>query len=314
MRQPSTMKRFPSILCAGITVLDNVFQVERFPEPGTKTRASDFTAVTGGCAANAAIAAARLEGRVYLVTPLGDATDPIASDIVRHLEAERVDCSGILRVPGAISPISAIFVDASGERLIVNHRDQRLAEARIANADALLEGIDAVMVDNRFAHFVLPLAQAARARGTPVLLDGDEPTPGSDALLAAVSHCVFSADGLRATAGCSDLAEALSRVQARTGAQLAVTDGPNGLLWRDGGIVRHIRAYPVAAVDTLAAGDVFHGACVVALGEGHDFEHALGFAAAAAALKCRHFGGITGAPTRAETDAFLRERAAEIRP
>lgn len=308
------MKRFPSILCAGITVLDNVFQVERFPQPGTKTRAKNFTAVSGGCAANAAIAAARLDGRVRLVTPLGDANDPIANDIMRHLNAERIDCSAILRVAGATSPISAIFVDASGERLIVNHRDHRLAQARIGNADELLEGIDAAMVDNRFAHFVLPLAQAARARGTPVLLDGDEPTPGSDALLAAVSHCVFSANGLRATAGCRDLAEALSRVQDRTEAQLAVTDGPNGVLWQDAHIVRHIPAWPVTAVDTLGAGDVFHGACVVALGEGSDFERALRFASAAAALKCRHFGGISGAPSRAETDTFLQRSTSPIQP
>jgi sulfofructose kinase len=103
-------------------------------------------------------------------------------------------------------------------------------------------------------------------------------------------------------------------MRSRTEAELAVTDGPNGVLWQDAHIVRHIPAWPVAAVDTLGAGDVFHGACVVALGEGHDFEHALRFAAAAAALKCRHFGGISGAPSRAETDAFLQSSETPIRP
>jgi sulfofructose kinase len=61
-------------------------------------------------------------------------------------------------------------------------------------------------------------------------------------------------------------------------------------------------------VDTTAAGDTFHGALAVALGEGRSDEQALRFAAAAAALKCLKPGGVAGAPRRPEVDRFL-ERA-----
>jgi sugar/nucleoside kinase (ribokinase family) len=68
--------------------------------------------------------------------------------------------------------------------------------------------------------------------------------------------------------------------------------------------------FPVDAVDTLAAGDVFHGAFALALLEGGDPLQALRFAAAAAAIKCSRFGGGMAAPTRAEVDRFLLETGA----
>jgi len=68
---------------------------------------------------------------------------------------------------------------------------------------------------------------------------------------------------------------------------------------------RRLRAHPVAVVDTLAAGDVWHGAFTLGLGEGKDVESAARFANVAAAIKCTRFGGRLGAPRRAEVDAAL---------
>jgi sulfofructose kinase len=64
-----------------------------------------------------------------------------------------------------------------------------------------------------------------------------------------------------------------------------------------------------AAVDTLGAGDVWHGAFALALAEGRPERQAVRFASAAAALKCTRFGGRNGAPRRAEVDAFLSSGA-----
>jgi hypothetical protein len=61
----------PKILCAGIAVQDIVMRVESFPAPGTKVPASEFIITGGGCAANAAVTIARLNGRVAFAGPLG---------------------------------------------------------------------------------------------------------------------------------------------------------------------------------------------------------------------------------------------------
>jgi sugar/nucleoside kinase (ribokinase family) len=60
-------------------------------------------------------------------------------------------------------------------------------------------------------------------------------------------------------------------------------------------------------VDTLGAGDVFHGAFALAITEKQDLRAALRFASAAAALKCTRFGGAFAAPQRAEVEALLSQ-------
>ena len=299
------------VLCAGIAVHDHVYRLDRFPAPGSKTRARDFIATGGGCAANAAIAIARLGGRAALAAPLGGppGVDATGDWIIANLARERVDCTHAVRVPAARSPMSAIFVDGSGERLIVNDRDERLSSARPADPAAALADADALLVDNRFAEFVLPFCLGARECGIPVVLDGDRPTRASDRLLQACTHLVFAADGLRATAQCDDLAAGLEAIAATTHAGfVAVTDGARGVLWIAGGRHSQMAALPVAAVDTLGAGDVFHGAFALALAEGRDECDALSFATAAAAVKCTRFGGIARAPTRTEVEELLVSR------
>lgn len=299
-----------NVLCAGIAVQDYVFKLDRFPHPGEKRRATEFIAVGGGCAANAAVAIVRLGGRARLAAPLGGPAgfDSVGDQILAELAAVGVDCGGAIRLQGATSPLSAIFVDASGERMIVNHRHEHLSDARVADPAQLFDGIDAVLVDNRFSGFVLPLCEEGRARLLPVVLDGDRPTREGDTLFQAVSHIVFAADGLRATTDQNDLEQGLRRIACSTAAFLAVTDGSAGVFWLEDGEIRHRPAFAVDAVDTLAAGDVFHGAFALALAEGKLESEAIDFANAAAALKCTRFGGSRGSPERAEVVAFLAEQ------
>ena len=116
---------------------------------------------------------------------------------------------------------------------------------------------------------------------------------------------IFSGECLRETTGLTDLAAGLDRMAPRTQGFLAVSDGPNAVRYRFGGEVRTIPVFRIEAVDTLAAGDVFHAGIALALAEGRDEVAAMRFGAAAAALKCTRFGGSMGAPTRAEVDDFL---------
>jgi sugar/nucleoside kinase (ribokinase family) len=305
-------RHVPTVLCAGIAVLDQVFRVARFPVAEVKTQASEFLPVNGGNAANAAVAIAHLGGQTRFVAPLGGppGEDFNGDRFLALLGRENIDCSACTRMPGVPSPISAISVDARGERAIVNFRDDRLAAARPSDPAMLVSTADAVMADNRFPEFVLPICAAARDRGIPVVLDADEPRRQGNDLLSVASHVVFSAEGLRATTGTQDLAAALRRASEMTSSFLAVTDGTNDVLWLEEGRMRAFSVFKVEAVDTLGAGDVFHGAFALLLAEGRGERDAIRFAAAAAAIKCTRFGGITGAPGRDEVEAFLTVRGA----
>ena len=297
----------PAILCAGIIVLDEVFQVESFPPPDGKVQAKRFFVVNGGCAANAAVAIARLGGRAALAGPLGGppGEDSNGDRVLAALAREHVDCSGCQRVSGMATALSAIFIDARGDRMIVTYRDARIAATTPADPAGLVATADALLVDNRFPDFVRPICVAARQRGMTVVLDADRPTQVSDELFRIASHVVFSSECLRATTGLDDLGAALSCIAEVTGAFLAVTNGPDDVLWLEGRALRRSPVFTVAAVDTLGAGDVFHGAFTLALAEGRDLAGAMRFAAAAAGLKCTRVGGSAGAPTRDEVEALL---------
>jgi sulfofructose kinase len=298
------------VVCTGIAVLDMVFRVERHARPDVKTQASEFRTINGGNAANAAVAIAHLGARATFSGPFGGppGTDSVGDTMLALAAREGIACVDCPRVDGITSPISAISIDGSGERAIVNFRDDALMAARPSDAAALVANADAVIADNRFPGFVSDVCVAALKRGIPVVLDADEPRHDSNMLLTQVSHVVFSAEGLRATAGTDHLGRALIDVSKQTSAFVAVTDGANDVLWLSEGELRQVPAFTVDVVDTLGAGDTFHGAFTLMLAEGKSEREAMRFSAAAAALKCSRYGGILGAPTRAEVEAFLAKQ------
>ena len=298
----------PAILCAGIAVQDIVFRVEQFPPPGGKCMTHEFIVVSGGCAVNAAIAVARLGGRVHYSGPLGDNADPVSNQLMAAMSAEGIGTAGVVRVKGVKAPVSGIMVDRAGERMIATYRDRGIEAARVADPDALVKDVTLLLADNRFPDFVRPVCEAARRRGIPVVLDADRPTVEADPLFAIATHVIFSGECLRGTTSQDDLDAGLQRIAPRTKAFLAVSDGPGDVRYIAGGAVRHMPVFKIDAVDTLAAGDVFHAGIALALAEGRDELAAMRFGAAAAGLKCTRFGGSRGAPTRAEVEAFLKQR------
>lgn len=293
------------ILCVGMPVRDLLFRIDAVPMRGQKIRASHFEELSGGNAPNAAVAISRLGGRVLLCGPMGD--EPGAFHILEPWHKEDIDTSAIVPIPGAVTPISSIMIDGAGERTIVTHRDPALWQIVLPPTDQLLDGIDAVLTENRCSSFVAGLCADAQRRGIPVVLDADRVMALDDPILGRASHVIFSADALRTSTKIDDLGAALSELAAQTPAYLAVTSGAEGTLWRaSDGTIHHLPAFAVAPVDTLGAGDVFHGAFALAIAEGMGELEALRFGAAAAALKCTRHGGAFAAPQRIEVEGLLR--------
>ncbi|MCL4187054.1 MAG: sugar kinase [Rhodobacteraceae bacterium] len=294
-----------SVIAAGAAAVDFVMTVDALPTRAEKYRARDAAVVGGGCAATAAVAVARLGGTARLATRLGE--DEVGAMIVAGLLAEGVDCTLVRRFGGCRSSFSTVLVDAAGDRQIVNFRDPALPAGAAWLETAPLARFGAALADTRWPEGALALMARARAAGVPGVIDAEAPVvPAADALRLA-SHVVFSAQGLRDFTGREDLADGLASAEEATGAWVAVTDGAAGALWRAGGTVRRAPAFGIRAVDTLGAGDVWHGAFALGLAEGQDETGAIRFAHAAAALKCTRPGGRAGTPNRAEVEAFLKE-------
>lgn len=294
------------VACVGIAVLDHVFQVAELPSSPGKYRATARTETGGGVAANAAATVTRLGGTAGFHGAVGD--DSAADRITAGLEAWGVDTSGVRRVPGQASPVSAVLVDAAGERLIVNHAGPELFTVAPSVTASDVAEADVVLADMRWPGGAIPALRTARGAGKPAIVDCDHDPADAPGILEAATHIVFALATLQRYAGNADAAAALRIAARRTGAWVAATAGGDGVYWLAEDALCHGPADEVDVVDTLGAGDVFHGAFALAVAEGRSETAALRWASAAAALKCTRFGGRTGIPQRNEVDRFVEER------
>lgn len=295
------------LLFVGQTVLDHVFHVERFSVEGGKVVAGRQADQVGGMAARAALAAQRLRrqpggARMHLCSAVGD--DGAGDQLRRLLAAEGLDIEAIT---GARTGVSAVLVDARGERQISNFRGDALARAPLPR---LPEDCSGVLADARWPAAARLALAHARSQGVPGMLDADvAPAEVLRALVPLASWCVYSRGGLEAWAGDAAPDPAVTLAQAAIDApdaELLVTLGADGALWRrPGGELQALPAFTVEAVDTTGAGDVLHGVLLLGLSEGLPPPTAVRRAMAAAALSCR--GAL---PTRDELDHFLAQHHA----
>ncbi|OHV23218.1 MULTISPECIES: sugar kinase [Rhizobium] len=297
-----------SVLCVGAAVLDTLFRVRALPAGQGKILPYDMLQVAEGMASSAAFAVARLGGNASLWGAVGD--DATGERIIADLGSSGIDTSGMVRVAGARSAVSTILVDDQGERLIVPFYDAALHETVKPVTKQDVSAFDAVLVDVRWPKLALRTLLAAAEAGKPAILDGDVAGDGVIEMLApAASHIVFSQPAAERLTGTAEPAKAVGLLKRKfEHAFISVTSGENGSFWCDdrSGEIFHLAAPKVRAVDTLAAGDIFHGAFALAIAEGVPIAETMRFSSMAAALKCQVFGGRIGAPGRADVCDALR--------
>jgi sulfofructose kinase len=286
------------VLCVGALSLDTIFRLDALPTGPGKFIPTDALDVAQGMATAQAATIAKLGGRARLWASCGDDTN--GDRIVAQLDEAGIDLSALRRVPGARSGFSTILMDPTGERIIVPRYDAAIRSA--PEKPPPMDEVSVVSVDVRWPDAAEMALRAARERGIPSVLD-IEMAPGDvlQRLVPLASHLIASEAGAKAATGASDPAAAANALAKLNPGFVAVTAGERGVFWPGG----HLPAFPVVAVDTLAAGDVFHGAFAFGLAEAWPIPQIIRFAAAAAAIKCTRFGGRLGAPTRAEVDAIL---------
>jgi sugar/nucleoside kinase (ribokinase family) len=254
-------------------------------------------------AVSAAIAIARLGAPVAFWSRLGD--DETGARYVRDLAAEGIDVSHLRSFAGMGTPFSSIIVDKDGERAVIPFYDAQFpADPGWLPLHTVAQAA-AVLVDVRWQEGAAALLTEARRCGIPAILDADTAAPEVlSHLVPLATHVLFSEPGFRIYAGVDFADHALAEIGTRLGCDVAgVTLGPSGAaLWQKGGNgahsgVVHIAAPTVQAVDTLNAGDIWHGTFAWALCRGYSLQSVVEMANVAAAMKCEVFGGNLGAPT-----------------
>lgn len=155
------------VLTVGYPSLDHIAKVERIGGPG-ETRIVETmwpSPTLGGCAANVAVALAKLGVPAAASFAVGD--DPDSEVFVAGLQHAGVDTSNISRRPGASMPRSYLFLDGEESELYFDPGAMRdwdgVDEADLSNVDRLIATVGPPEANLR-------AVALARRRGIPVAL------------------------------------------------------------------------------------------------------------------------------------------------
>jgi ribokinase len=303
------------VLVVGSSNTDMIVRVQRLPLPGETVLGGEFLTAGGGKGANQAVAAARAGARVTLVARLG--ADGFGEQTLAALRKEGIDTRFVSRDREARSGVALILVADSGENSIAvaAGANARLSPADVRRASRAFRRTDVMLVqlETPLPTVAAAVELAAQAR-VPVILNPAPAQPLDDGLLRRVSIITPNETeaglltGIRVSSERSALRAAEALRRRGPGTVILTMGGRGALVLSEAGRI-HVPAFPVAAVDTTAAGDVFSGTLAATLAAGKSLPEAVRWASAAAALSVTRSGAQPSIPPRSRVERFLRTAA-----
>jgi ribokinase len=289
---------------------DLVVYVTQLPQPGETVSGKGWASFPGGKGANQAVAAARAGATVELFGCLGD--DLFGRERLKSLKETGVSTRGVRVLPGINSGVAQITVDSDGENTI--------AVAPGANAMFSAEGIELPRPPRAETWVSLFQNEVPQEATEALILTAHDaghvvlwnlaPTlsrPPADTAMRAVDLLICNRNELAALTGRNgDPEQAARTLFARGVRAVIVTLGKEGSILIQEQAVQRVDAFPVAAVDTVGAGDCFCGVLAASLAGSLEVGTALRRASAAAAISTTRRGAQPSMPSEKEIEALLR--------
>ena len=285
MTGPALSRR---LVFGGMTTLDLVHLVDVLPELGAKRSADTSSFDVGGPAANAAITAAELGGEVTLRSVLGRGPLP---DFARRVLADHNIEARDHAPAGAQLPVASIWIDGAGERTILA-TDNATVQVEVLTTEVLPEGTAAVLIDGHYPALSRAVAAAAAAARVPIVLDCGRWRPVYADLLPMATDIIMCETFRPPEFAALPTEEAVIAIQQKWQPELcAATRGATDIVLVNETGHHAIPVPEVAVVDTMGAGDVFHGAYIYQryVG-GRDVISSLQLAAESASESCTRLG------------------------
>jgi len=306
------MKCF-DVLVIGRSCLDYIAGVNRFPTENQKAPLEFRLSEGGGQGGTASCCIVRLGGRVAYLGKLGD--DDEGRFCLKRLKDFGVATDYIEIVQGAKTPVAYAFVNAAtGARTIIYERSQLPKITFDRRLEKLLTQSNIVLLDPEVTYLGGEIKKRLGA-AVQLVYDGERWRPGIEDIMAAADYFIPSNDFLDSDElklGDMPVRQKIAQLSKRINGRLLVTCGEAGAYF-----IAHDKLYQVAtpaimAVDTIGAGDNFHGAFALALAKNFDLPQCVKFAVAVASLSCRAYGGRNGIPQWSEALAAANQLEARV--
>lgn len=273
-------------LFVGLMTLDFLYLVADYPSQNQKIVASDYAVAAGGPATNAAVTFSYLGNQSTLMGVLG--SHPMTQLIRADLEECGVRINDLDPSYLESPPVSSIIVtEATGDRAVISINATKSQAFCQDIYPEILADVKIVLVDGHQMAVSQKIAQLAKAKGIPIVADAGSWKPGFEEILPLVDYAICSANFY--PPNCHSPEEVFANLSARGVSHIAITQGEKPIRFLSRGIFDRIEVPQIRAVDTLGAGDIFHGAfCHYILEE--NLANALALAAKVATHSCQFFG------------------------
>jgi len=273
-------------LFVGLSTIDLVYYLNEFPSANSKAAARSQNLFVGGPATNASVTFAHLGGLTTLVTVVG--RHMLSSLIVEEIErysTQLIDLNPDFKETPAIS---SIFVNDTGERIVISANASRIIAHPATVDKTLLDEVSVVLLDGHYMQACQAWSETARELGIHVVFDGGSWKEGTDVLLSSVDTAICSGDFL--PPGCSTRNDVFAYLKSRGLSSIAITNGAEPIQFLAGGTFGTVPVPQVQALDTMGAGDIFHGAFCYYLSLGKSLRDTLVGAARVASESCQFRG------------------------
>ncbi len=303
------------VLTIGRSCLDYIAVVNQFPAENQKFPLEFRLTEGGGQGGTASCCISRLGGRVAYVGKLGD--DEEGKFCLTRLKDFEVATEFIEIVKGGKTPVAYIFVTAgSGDRTIIYERNA-LPKIEI---DDLLKDLalqsEVVLLDPEVTYLGRQLKTVTEGK-IKLVYDCERWRPGIEDIMDTADFFIPASIFLESDElnfGDMPFNQKILKLNKMVTGKLVVTNGEDGVYYISDGSLYHVTVPEVKAVDTIGAGDNFHGAFALSIKKGFDLHQAVKFSVAVASLSCREYGGRNGVPDWKQALAVaktLKEKAVE---
>ena len=276
-----------------------------FPQADHGERINQLNWQGGGKVASGMVACARLGISCAMLGAVGD--DIFGKFIIADFKKHGIDTSGMRITEGGTSSMSVVLSEAEkGSRTILHklgttprHTPEEMDESKIRNAEYLF----ICQADSVVNHAV----DIARAGGTKVFIDADGYSEDIMNMLPKINVFVGSNYFYNHLFGNDNFEENCRNIMAKGPEIVVFTLGEHGCVGVSKEGFFKLPGFKVEVVDTVGAGDVFHGAFVAGLLQGKTVEESARLACAVAAIKCTRIGGRAGIPDMPTVTRFLQD-------